>query len=133
MKGRMAYLVALTALMACSDPPPFESQPTELTPARERAQLALPVNHGGTIILVADRVENDRQVPIVLVAEDNGRAAAPRQLTLYPPDRPARFALRLSPGATHVAVVLKSKAQDQARSTPKVWVRLERPPAEPTG
>lgn len=132
MTGRMAYLAALAAVMACSDPQPFESQPAELTPARAQARFALPADHGDAIILVVDQVANAGKVPIVLIAEANGQPAPVRRLTLYPPDRPARFALRLSPGATHVAVALQTKGQGQDRSTPKVWVKLERPPAEPT-
>jgi len=126
MKGRMAYLAALTALMACSDPQSFESKPAELTPAGARTHFALQADHGASVVLVVDEATNPRQVPIVLVAEDNGHGAVPRQLTLYPPDRPARFALRLSPDATRLTITLRTERHDETQSSPRVRVRLER-------
>ena len=110
--------------MACSEPQRFESPAEELTPARAQVVFALPTDHGDTIVLVVDQVTNPAKAPIAFVAESNGLSARPPQLTLYPADRPARFAIEISPDATHVSIALRSKGRGGTGTSPSVRVRI---------
>jgi hypothetical protein len=104
-----AFLLLLAAL-ACAQPP--ADQPiVAIGPKARAAVLALPTNHGGKIVIDVTRVLNPRQYPADLTVRlaVNDRPLA--RFALYPPDQPARIAVRVPKAAVSVIVRLEGSVQ----------------------
>jgi hypothetical protein len=89
-----------------TSPAPTESS-VVLSTASPRGVLSV---ERGTerLLLAVTEVTNPGDNPVTIVVEDNGSPPAVQRFSLYPPDRPARFSIRLSHGATEVRVSLVS-------------------------
>lgn len=75
--------------------------PALLTPGAGEARLALPESAAAEqrAFLEVMRVTNPDRRPVILVVTVEGGGGGEQRLALYPPDKPARFALRLPRGA----------------------------------
>ena len=105
-----ALLLVLAAL-ACGQHPP--DRPSVEIGAKVRAAVvALPVGHGGKVLIDIIRVVNPRQFPVNLTVRLTGQNRLLLRFALYPPDQPARVALRVPEGAAAVIVRLEGSAQE---------------------
>lgn len=117
----LAWLVLLLSLAGCSQAvPPTDSRPVILTSASRQADI--PVQRGASQLLVeVSEVQNPATAPITIVVEDNGSPPMVDRFSLYPPDRPGRFSIRISPNATRIRVSL---APVHAEGESQVRVRI---------
>ena len=126
---RYAAGVALLILLACSRAmPPSTDTPVVMNEASPRATLPIPSNSGRLVIDIRDVVNPDL-APVTITATDDGSPAAVQRFTLFPPDQPARFAIRVSPNATKLLLSLAPSSEPGA---PRVAISATVRPATAT-
>lgn len=119
---RAALLLAALAALSCSRAVPTESQPIELSAERPSGQLTLPPGHGGRLLIEITPLSVVDEGPITVAVMPEGGTTV--RFSLYPVDRPGRFALR----APSLAKVAKVSIVKGNTVPPKLAVR-----AMPTG
>jgi hypothetical protein len=114
--------LACSVLLGCAEAPMTVGEPGETRRLGTQATaLPLPKAAGDTILLDVVRVDNPDQQAVTLRIAFDGAEAPPRIVALYPPDRPARIAVPLPPGAKAVRVKFVEGSEAKA---PRVEVRL---------
>ena len=84
--------------------------------------LALPERRERRVLIEVTRVENPEHAGVTLVVRAKGHAEPLARFTLFPPDQPARFALRVPEEAREVEVTLAPEEHTKA-APPTVEVR----------
>ena len=124
---RAAVGLLLSLLPGCSRAvPPATDSPVAMTSASPQAVLPIPSNSGRLIIDVS-AVENPDRAPVTITAMDDGSPPSEEKFTLYPPDQPSRFAIRVSRDATKLRLSL---APSSAPGASRVALRVVARPAE---
>ena len=124
---RAAAGLLLLLLPGCSRAvPPTTYGPVAMSSASPNAVLPIPLNSGRLIIDVRE-VENPDQAPVTITAVDDGSPPSEEKFTLYPPDQPARFAIRTARGATRLRLSLVPSNEPGAS---RLVVRVAVRPAE---
>lgn len=110
MKGAACLLfLAAAACNADEAPPPLTAPETvRLTPHAPEAVLTVPTEDGGKMLVEITRVDNPELREVTLVVTFEGANDAPQRFSLYPPDRPARIAVRVPKGAQRMHVRIES-------------------------
>ena len=86
------------------------------------ARLALPQQHGRGVLIEVTRVDNPTRAGVTLVVRAKGHAEPLARFALFPPDQPARFALRVPGDVREVEVTLAPEEHAKA-APPLVEVR----------
>jgi hypothetical protein len=114
---RAALLLAALAASSCSRAVPTEAQPIELSAERPSGLLPLPSGHGGRLLIEITPLSVAGEGPVtVAVSPEGGKTV---RFSLYPVDRPGRFAMR-APAKAGTASVSIEKGPAAA---PKLAVR----------
>jgi hypothetical protein len=103
--------LATAACNSAEVPPPVtmtETPTVRLTPQAPEAVLAVPADSGGKLLLEVTRVDNPELREVMLVVAFEGSDHAPQRFSLYPPDRPARIAVRVHGDAQRMRVRIES-------------------------
>lgn len=118
---RAALLLAALAAASCSRAVPTQAQPIELSAERPSGSLTLPPGHDGRLLIEITPLSVADEGPVTVAVLPEGGTVT--RLSLYPTDRPGRFALRAPREAKTAAVSI-----DQGRSrSPTLSVRALRP------
>lgn len=80
-----------------------------LTPQASEAVLAVPAGNDGRMLVEITRVDNPELREVTLVIAFEGADGPPQRFSLYPPDRPARIAVRVPEGARRMQVRIESR------------------------
>jgi hypothetical protein len=114
---RAALLLAALAASSCSRAVPTAAQPIELSAERPSGSLPLPSGHRGRLLIEITPKSVDGEGPVtVAVSPEGGKTV---RFSLYPVDRPGRFAMR-APAAARTANVSIVKGRS---APPKLAVR----------
>jgi hypothetical protein len=114
---RAALLLAASIASSCSRAVPPESPSIELSADRPSAPVPLPAGHGGRIMLEITPWQRTAKGPVtVAIATEGGPTT---RISLYPSDRPGRFALRVPPSARAATMSI-----DSGGAMPNLTVRV---------
>jgi len=118
-----AALALLLSGTACAGPEANQTMPIQrITRAVPETTLALPAARRGRVVIEVTRVDNPGGVAVTLVV--TGETAEPlARFALYPPDKPARFAVRVPEGVTRLRVALEAKGE----APPLIELRVAAP------
>jgi len=110
---KVAVGLLLLAAAACdSAEPPLPvpvHETVRLTPHAPEAVLTVPADNGGKMLVEITRVDNPELREVTLIVAFEGEKDAPQRFSLYPPDRAARMAVRVPPGARRMRVRIESR------------------------
>ncbi len=87
-------LLAATIIASCSRATPTTSETVILDAEQPSAILTLPPRHGGRLLIEIAPIGKGAKGPVTVAVSAVGNEATVERFSLYPPDRPGRFALR---------------------------------------
>lgn len=116
MKFGIAIAMLASAMVACAEAPSFEPIMIRLTPDSRTATLDLPSDHDGRAMIEVVQVDNPDQLSAMLAVRVPGQSQPLQRFSLYPPDQPARMALRVPQGARQVIVELEQQGSASPRA-----------------
>lgn len=110
---RVAAGLLLVVAAGCNSgeaPQPMAAPETvRLTAQAPEAVLVVPTGNAGKMLVEITRVDNPELHEVTLVVAFDGEKGAPQRFSLYPPDRPARIAVRVPGDARQMHVSIESR------------------------
>jgi len=109
---RVAAGLLLLVAAGCNSgeaPRPMTTPETvRLTAQAPEAVLTVPAENDGNVLVEVTRVDNPDLREVALVVAFEGENGAPQRFSLYPPNSPARIAVRVPGGARRMQVRIES-------------------------
>lgn len=111
MKRAIGLLLLAAAACNSAEPPPASpvTETVRLTPQGPAAELAVPPGNAGKVLVEVTRVDNPELREVTLIVSFEGENGDSQRFSFYPPDRPARIAVRVPEGARRMQVRIESR------------------------
>lgn len=120
---RLRHLALAFALApACATPAVMPEDVVLSTQVREIVFPLRPLLVRQVVLDVLE-VANPRRVGVTILVEDDGTQPNRDRISLYPPDAPGRFPMRLSPGATNLNLKLIEPRGDRSPVRVRLTIR----------